>query len=346
MTITRVLITDDNDFQRLMLRQLFAADPQIDVIGEASNGAEAVALTGQLKPDLVTMDICMPGMDGFEAIERIMQSHATPILVITSRGDAETAFAAISKGALEVFPKPDIDAFDSDELTRKIKSLARVQVVRHIRGVKSKPTTCLPAPVCAYKHPVRIIAIAASTGGPKTLAAILGALPATLPVPIVIAQHITSGFDIGLAEWLNTICALTVCMGTPGDRMMPGHAYLAPADRHMRIDNDGCLELTPIGSADIYKPSCDALLSSAADCFGRNCIGVILTGMGNDGVAGLAKIKAAGGCTLAQSRSSCIIYGMPKIAIESDVVDRVLDPAQISDALQHACGGMAATIPQ
>ncbi len=346
MTVTRVLITDDNDFQRLMLRQLFAADPQIDVIGEATNGAEAVELTEQLKPDLITMDICMPGMDGFEAIERIMHAHATPILVITSRGDAETAYAAISKGALEVFPKPDLDAFDSDELTRKIKSLARVRVVRHIRGVKPKSTHCFPSPVCASRHLAHIIAIAASTGGPKTLAAILGALPVTLPVPIVIAQHITSGFDTGLAEWLNTLCALTVCMGKPGAMMLPGHVYLAPADWHMRIDGGGRLELTPIGSEDIYRPSCDALLGSVANCYGRHSVGVILTGMGSDGVAGLAKIKAAGGVTIGQSRSSCIIYGMPKIAIESDVVDRVLDPAQISDALQRACGGMLATIPQ
>ncbi len=323
----RVLIVDDSAFVREFLTELLSADREIEVVGEACNGVEALEKIPVLLPDLVTMDIEMPEMNGMLAIEHIMGGkYALPILVITSLEDAHTGYEAIIRGALEVMPKPDIDRKAAEYFVHRVKLLSKVKVVRHIRhGTDVMVKNHDVKRYVTGKAKPEIIAIASSTGGPGALLKLFAGLKAPLDVPLVAAQHIAHGFDAGLVEWLNKETPNSeVKLGTEGERVKPGVIYISPSYGHMEINLCGSIDISPLQPDDIYIPSCDRLLKSVARSYGQAGMAIVLTGMGNDGTAGIMAIKKAGGKTIAQDEASSVIYGMPMAAAESGCIDEVL----------------------
>jgi two-component system chemotaxis response regulator CheB len=333
----RVLIADDSVLVRNLIRAIIEMDQEMEVAGEASNGLEAVEKARTLHPDIVIMDIEMPVMDGLQAIEQIMAENAMPILVVTSRGDAKTAYAAISKGALDLVLKPDLNVEAAEEFVAKLKLISKVSVISHISGRFGQRHPALPeTPVFSGNFSDQVIAIAASTGGPDALSIILSRLPLKFPVPIVIAQHISDGFVNGMVGWLKTLLRVEIKVAMHGEYLKPGTAYVCPSENHMQIDRSKKIVFVARHAKDIYRPSCDILLSSVAESFGKKAIGVILTGMGNDGVAGITRIREAGGWTIAQDEKSSVIFGMPRLAIESGGIDTVLPLEAISGAIIKA----------
>ncbi|MCP4346908.1 MAG: chemotaxis-specific protein-glutamate methyltransferase CheB [Desulfobacterales bacterium] len=329
----KVLVVDDSALIREHLSDILADDDEIRVIGKAGNGKEAVEMVHELKPDLVTMDIKMPVMNGLEAIENIMAYNALPIIVVTGANDANMAFSAISMGALDVINKADINPEETGKFVSKVKVLSKVKVITHIRGrhgIKAPGHQKLKNREHGFK---KVIAIASSTGGPRALSILLSELPPDFPCPVLIAQHIANGFVPGLKDWLNDICKINVQLGANDESIRGGTVYISPSDKHMKINNTGKIVLSQGQKQDIYVPSCNILLSSAADIYGVNCVGVILSGMGDDGVNGIRKIIEAGGITIAQDEKSSAIYGMPKVAIEKGYINRIISLDKIADEL-------------
>ncbi|TAN40369.1 MAG: chemotaxis-specific protein-glutamate methyltransferase CheB [Nitrospirae bacterium] len=332
-----VLIVDDSVLVRNLIRAIIEMDPEMEVVGEASNGLEAIERVWGLRPDIVTMDIEMPVMDGLQAIERIMAENAVPILVVTSRGDAKTAYAAISKGALDLVLKPSLNAEAAQEFGAKLKLMSKVRVVTHISGRRAHmPSVAVETPDFGEDLSDRIVAIASSTGGPDALSIILSRLPDKFPVPIVIAQHISDGFVSGMVGWLKSLSRVGIKVAADGEYLRPGMAYVCPPENHMRIDHLKRIIYVARQEKDIYRPSCDMLLASVAEAFGNKAVGVILTGMGSDGVEGIKRIREAGGRTIAQNEMTSIIFGMPKLAIESGCIDAVLPLEAISSEIARA----------
>ncbi len=328
MTPIRVVVVDDDPFARKVITGMLSQDEAIEVVGEAADGREAVERVSALKPDLVTMDIDMPGMDGLEAIRRIMRAHAAPILVVTGSDDADLAYEAVSRGALDVVAKPVMDQYP--EFLHKVKFLSRIKVISHIL---SDPPPPIPE-AAAQRGVVRkgrggVVAVAASTGGPKALSALLPALPEGFPLPIVVAQHITGAFAPGMVRWLDGLCRLSVKTGEAGEPLKPGRVYVAPSEKHMIVDRRRRIAFQNRRPGDIYFPSCDLLLTSAATVYGPDAAGVVLTGMGADGRRGIQAIKAAGGTTISQDETTSAVFGMPRAAAESGAVDHVLPLSEI-----------------
>lgn len=329
----RVLVVDGSSAARKVIVAQLATDAGIELAGEAGNGVDAVRMAGELRPDLVTMDMELPGMGGLGVIEQIMTTRPVPILVLAARDDADTAFAALAKGALEVMEKPGAKS-GAAQLTRKVRLLAGVKVITHIRRDRKPRETAVRQAGTPSADAVKgAVAIAASTGGPRALAAILSGLPADFPAPVLVAQHMAEGFCGGMVEWLNAGSRLPVRMGAHGTVMEPGRVYVSPSDRNMAVEPDGKLVLMERRPGQIYRPSCDTLLGSAAYAFGSSCVGVILTGMGSDGVAGMAQIRAGGGVTIAQDEGSSVVFGMPKAAIDRGCIDLVLTLDRIAAEL-------------
>jgi len=340
----RTLVVDDSPLARELIMDILSTDKDIEVVGEAANGLEATQKVKDLKPDIVTIDLEMPVMNGVEAIEEIMASNAVPILVVTTSGDAKAAYDAISHGALDLVVKPDISRERAREFISKIKLLAGIKVITHIRSRAVRHVK--PAPKLSFGGGEidRIVAVASSTGGPAALSIILSSLPAGFPCPVVIAQHISEGFVAGMAEWLRTLSKLSVRSPAEGEPLLPGRVYIAPSENHMEVTDAKTIKLAPRQEKDIYHPSCDRLLFSVARVFGSRSIGVILTGMGSDGARGMEKIKKAGGTTIAQDEKTSIVFGMPKIAIESGCIDRVLPIGEISGEIVRIINGDTAAL--
>ncbi|QTA82101.1 Protein-glutamate methylesterase/protein-glutamine glutaminase [Desulfonema limicola] len=328
----RVLIVDDSIFAREFIADLLSNDKDIQIAGHAGNGYEAIQKAAKLKPDIITMDIDMPAMDGLESIKHIMQSNAVPILVVTSKTDIDTAYHAISNGALEIVEKPGYDTGDYYEFINKIKLLSKVRVIPNIHYAK-KPVITHSALKDKTRGSDKIIAIASSTGGPRALSLLLTALPPDFEPPVVIAQHIADDFAEGMAQWLDKVVKLKVRIGKPGDIIKPGNIYLSQSEKHMKIDTRKRIALQDRSPQDIYFPSGNVLLSSAGRVYKKDCIGIILTGMGDDGTAGIRTIKESGGTTIAQDENSSVIFGMPKKAIESGFIDKVLPIDKIAQEI-------------
>ncbi len=340
----RTLVVDDSPFARELIMDILATDKELKVVGEAANGIEATQKVRDLKPDIVTIDIEMPLMNGIDAIEQIMAANPVPILVVTTRGDAKTAYDAISRGALDLVMKPDVSREGARDFIDKIKLLSRIKVITHIgrRSMRQVKHTEKFSFVGGEKD--RVVAIAASTGGPEALSIILSALPAGFPCPIVIAQHIADGFVAGMAEWLGKLSKLNIKSPAEGEPLLPGAVYIAPSEKHMEITDAKTVTFAERQEKDIYHPSCDRLLFSVARVFGSRGIGVILTGMGSDGVRGMDKIKKAGGTTIAQDQKTSVVFGMPKIAIESGCIDKVLPIEEITGEIVRIISRAAAEL--
>ena len=338
-SIIRVLIVDDSPVMCKVIANILNADSQILVAGIAHNGKEAVELVPTLKPDLITMDIHMPVMDGFEATKQIMAYNPTPILVLSTsvfKAGMDKVFRAISYGALDVVEKGDLEITEAGDggkkLIEKIKFLSNIEVLHHplakIEERRKKATKVLK--VSKRTDLSKIVAIASSTGGPQALLEILREFPKSFPCGIVIVQHITSGFAEGLAEWLNGECQINVKLAKNSDEVLPGTAYVAPCDLQMRIKEGGRIYLSEEAAFEGHCPSGDILLESVAKIYKDNAIGIILTGMGKDGAMGIKSIQKACGQTIAQDQESCIVFGMPKAAIEMGGVDKIVPLTNIS----------------
>jgi two-component system chemotaxis response regulator CheB len=351
----RVLVADDSAVARDLLRHFLENDGGIEVVGEATNGAEAVRLAIELKPDLITMDMEMPVMCGMDAISEIMATNAVPILVISSTADAQQACAAVTCGALDAIDKSELDVEAGGKLVAKINMLAKIRVITHIRPHALAMATLdaihpvretMPLAISTVGIPPssselngsRIFAIASSTGGPQALALILAQLPANFPCPLLISQHISDGFEAGMAAWLGSICKLPVRLAREGEPPMPGTVYVSPSEVNLSVSPSCHITLARRLLGEIYRPTCDVLLASIAATYGGQGVGIILSGMGSDGVAGMKKIRQAGGTTLAQDETSSVIFGMNKIAIERGDVQQVLPAGEIAQAMCRLAG--------
>ena len=326
----RVVVADDSLVAREMLSQILSSDPQIEVVGQAHDGEESVELVGRLRPDLVTMDIHMPKMDGLEATERIMAFTPTPILVVSSSVHGEgmgRAFDALTLGALEVIRKPEPkDWADLErigrELLRKVKILANVKVITHVRGRRDHHgyrAKQMPAEGASRST----VAIGSSTGGPSALLSVFERLPGDFPAPILVAQHIAAGFIPGLVEWLDASCEVHVVQAEAGMVPEPGTAYFAATGRNLVLSGVTMRFQEP-GTDQLYIPSADTLFESVARTCGKSAVGVLLTGMGADGAQGLKRLHDAGAATIAQDEETSTVFGMPRAAIELGAVDRVV----------------------
>jgi len=339
-TMIRVLVVDDSPLICKMLTNILNCDPEIIVAAVAANGKEAVELVPRLKPDIVTMDIDMPVMDGLEATKQIMAYHPTPILIVSSaafRAGMEKVFKAISQGALDVIDKSEFelagDKKSREALIAKIKFLNGVRVMHH-------PLTKLPNERFAVDPTARrkeisdkIVAIVASTGGPQALLQILKRLPGDFPCGVVIVQHVTPGFLGGLVGWLAKECKIKVGIGEDSEKIQPGVAYIAPDHFQMRVEEGGKIRLSNEPVYGGHRPSGDVLLESVARIYGKGCVAAILTGMGRDGAMGMKAIKQSDGKTIAQDEKSCAVFGMPKAAIEMSVIDKVLPLESIAEEI-------------
>jgi len=344
-TPIRVVVVDDSLVAREMLAQILATDPAIEVVGMAVDGQQGVDMVARLRPDLVTMDIHMPKMDGLEATERIMAFTPTPILVVSSSVYGEgmgRAFDALTAGALEVIKKPEPrDWADLErigrEVIRKVKILAKVRVITHIRGRHTSMERS------AFRVPPKatggrsIVAIGSSTGGPSALMTVLGPLPAAFPLPIVIAQHIADGFIPGLVGWLNDGCSIAVKAAVDGGPLEPGVAHFAPTGRNLKVSG-GAAHFAAPEKGQLYIPSADTLLSSVAESHAAHGIGVLLTGMGADGARGLKAMRDAGAATIAQDEETSTVFGMPKSAIDMGAAGRVLAVQDVADEILRLAG--------
>ncbi len=328
---------------RRLLVHILDADPGLRVEGEAADGAEAVRLAQRLQPAVIVMDVLMPVLDGLEATRKIMQIRPTPIVLVSAGfrdQDLGRSFEALQAGALSILtkpPGPGTRSFGEQAaaLTTTVKLMAEVKLVRRRAAGRICPgATPRPSPPLIGTHrPVKVAAIAASTGGPAALATILGGLPDSTPVPILVVQHIAPGFCQGLVNWLDRGSALPVRLAGHGEPLRAGQVFVAPSHAHLGVTVAGTVVLShdpPIGP---HRPSATYLFRSVADAYPASAVGVVLTGMGDDGAAGLQALKAAGGLVLAQDERTSVVYGMPREADNLGVVDRNLPLDQIAAAL-------------
>jgi two-component system chemotaxis response regulator CheB len=340
----RVLIADDSPTARGLLVAILTSDPEIVVVAEACDGASAVKLTRKHRPDLVTMDVRMPVMDGFEATKEIMMTAPTPILIVTSSvviENVETSMHALRVGALAVLAKPagpGAPGFEevAQQLLVGVKALSQVKVVRHLR--QTQRDNDRPGSPPAGR--AQAVAIATSTGGPAALHRLLTELPGDFAAPILVVQHITKGFTGGLADWLNKASALHVKLAEEGETLAPHTVYLAPDDRHLGLSGRSTVVLArspPVGG---FRPSGTFLFQALAHAFGPAALAVVLTGMGDDGVEGLRAVRQAGGHILAQDEKSSVIFGMPRAAVEAGLADQVLPLESITARLVELVRGV------
>jgi len=336
----RVLIVDDSSVVREMLKQILESDAGIRVVGMAATGSEAIELTAQLKPDLVTMDLVMPGMNGMEATQRIMARHPTPILFFSSFFEREGSYSridALSAGALDILEKPtpmpdrQWEAVAS-VLVERVKTLAQVPVITHMHGAHALDRQ-RPRAGVTTRATVDVVAIGASTGGPRVLEELLSALPANYAPAVLVIQHMADGFMTGLITWLRHRCLLTLKVAEEGDTLQSCRVLFAPASSHLTVVPGGRVHLEDAEPVKGCRPSVDVTFAALANVYGPRAAGVLLTGMGTDGAAGLLAIRQAGGVTLVQDEASCVVFGMPRAALDLGAAQHALPPSGLIRSL-------------
>lgn len=351
MAKIRVLIVDDSALMRQLLTELLSQDPDIQVVGTAPDPYCAREKIKALHPDVLTLDVEMPRMDGLTFLEKLMAGHPMPVVMVSSLTDAgcQTTLRALELGAVDFFTKPKIDLRDGMEeqardLIAKVKGTAHARVLGKGRGARgtnvpdSSPLAPRPMPLASsamLKTTDTIVAIGASTGGPEAIRELLEVLPPTMP-PIVITQHMPEKFTRSFAERLNGRCRIAVKEAEDGDSVLPGHALIARGNYHMTLTRSGAryrVRLNQDPPVNRHRPSVDVLFQSVAQYAGGNSVGVILTGMGGDGAQGLLAMKQAGAYTVAQDERTCVVFGMPKEAIKLGGVEKILPLADIPAAI-------------
>lgn len=344
-----VLVVDDSAFMRNALSRMISSDPDLRVVGTAGDGIEALTRITELDPDVVTLDVEMPGINGLETLRRIMAQAPRPVIMVSSStvAEAEITFSALGAGAFDYVPKqlssaslevvhirPDLiakikAAAQSSERYHRVNQFQR-KPPRTAASFETQPAAAIPA----------IVAIGTSTGGPQALQQILPLLPADLSVPVLVVQHMPAGFTATFAQRLNSLCSLTVREATHFESICPGIVYLAPAGIHMKVQRVSqshvAICLTPQPDDHMHIPSIDMLMESIASEFRSQGMGIILTGMGSDGTLGMAAIYRQGGFTVGQDEASCMVYSMPRACAEAGVLRRIVPLSQIPETILQA----------
>ncbi|MBF0583548.1 MAG: chemotaxis-specific protein-glutamate methyltransferase CheB [Magnetococcales bacterium] len=355
----RVLIVDDSPIARVVLSKMVNASPDMEVVGTAHDGKEALTLIPRLQPQVICTDLHMPNMDGLQLTREVMVRHPLPILVVSisvhQDSDDRNIFELLEAGAIDVFPKPrggleSAGAALTQELATKIKILAGVVPIRRHRAgggalrpgadrpaIQSVPQAVDPSGSTPTTPPT-LVAIGASTGGPQALLNIFSALPAKFPLPILCIQHISSGFLEEMVSWLNQHTPLTVQVAQSGEKPLPGHIYFPPEDKHLLLNGRGSFALDSGAAQDAHRPGVDQTFFSVAQVCQGGGVGVLLTGMGRDGADGLLAIAQARGYTIAQDEESCVVFGMPKQAIDLGAAGKVLPISSIARELCRLAG--------
>ncbi|MBF0338137.1 MAG: chemotaxis response regulator protein-glutamate methylesterase [Nitrospirae bacterium] len=340
----RVLIVDDSAFMRNAIKTMLASDPDIQVVGVARDGVEAIEKVATLKPDIVTLDVEMPRMNGIETLKILMEKSPLPVIMVSSltTDGAKVTLDALDMGAVDFIPK------NLSELSVNIVNI-KLMLIDKIKQIGSKglkiPKKTSKASSKITAHPstaknvqftsskrMNIIAIGTSTGGPKALQSIVPMLPKNISIPIVISQHMPHSFTGPFAERLNQLSQVCVREAKNGERLQSGIVYIAPGCGHMSIVKKGIEKYISISESNeyIYKPSVDVMMLSVAQLYPGNCLGVILTGMGNDGLKGMKAIKESDGRTIAQDEESCVVYGMPKAVVDAGIADKIVSLAEVA----------------
>jgi two-component system chemotaxis response regulator CheB len=346
MKKVRVLVVDDSALMRKLIPQMLEADPSIEVVGTAMDGTFCLKKIEELKPDVITLDLQMPGMNGIDTLKEIMRRNPLPVIVVSSHSTegASVTFKALGLGAFDFVTKPhDATAHMADtakELIAKIKAAADCKVVRPGTFQMAAPAEKISATKTAPPAS-KLVAIGISTGGPQALEFLLAQLPPDFPGAIVVVQHMPEGFTEMFARRLDELCSLRVKEAQSGDTLQAGRVLICPGSRHIKVKRltmGDIVVLNDDARVNGHRPSADVLFNSAAEEFGSQTVAVIMTGMGDDGAEGLGAVKRAGGMTIAQSEESCVVYGMPKAAIERGYATRVIALDVLSSTLQALCG--------
>ncbi|WP_297211668.1 MULTISPECIES: protein-glutamate methylesterase/protein-glutamine glutaminase [Thermodesulfovibrio] len=348
----KVLIVDDSAFMRKALTSMLQEDPEIKVVGTARDGVEALQMIQDLRPDVVTMDVEMPRMDGITALKEIMSKCPVPVIMVSSltTEGAKVTLEALDLGAVDFIPK-NLSELSVNivkikgMLLDKIKTIGRRGIVKRkpfVKTAESKietPKIEVPKARISTERKVGIVSIGTSTGGPKALQEIIPKLPKDFPVPIVVAQHMPPNFTKPFSERLDQLSQLSVKEAEEGETIKPGIVYVAPGRGHMRLKRRGIETFISISEDKeefIYRPSVDALMLSVAECFPGRSLGVILTGMGNDGARGCKKIKETGGRVFAQNEETCVVYGMPRAVVEAGLADKIVSLDEMAGEIINA----------
>jgi len=344
---TRVLIVDDSAFVRQILTQILSSDPEIEVAGSAPDPLYAREMIKSLNPDVVTLDIEMPRMDGLAFLERIMTLRPMPVLMISSltqRG-ADAALRALEIGAVDYVAKPMVGLSEGfaalrDEIVAKVKMAAKARV----RPLASSPAAVAQlSPGPSYSSSEKVIAVGASTGGVEALQDLLKAFPPDAPA-ILVTQHMPALFTASFANRLNQSCAVTISQAKDGERVLPGHVYIAPGGLHLELARSGANYVCRVSDqppVSGHRPSVDVLFRSVAQAAGANAVGIILTGMGRDGASGLLDMRRAGASTIGQNEATCVVYGMPKAAHDCGATEIELPLGKIAQQILYNCETIA-----
>lgn len=358
----RVLVVDDSTFMRMSIVDMLQKDPEIKVVDTARNGLEALEKAAKLDIDVITLDVEMPKLNGLETLKKLMETNPLPVIMVSSLTEdgAESTLKALEYGAQDFIPKTmsnDKDAF-GQELRKKVKTLARrksiIKLKYHAKHAdKPVENTVKPALHATQPHrvsghsvigkgPRDLVVIGVSTGGPPVVQKILAALPGDLPACILIAQHMPATFTGPFAKRLNSISKFEVTEAQSGDRLVNGRAYVCPGGKHIGVRMKGPLPevmVTDEPRSALYKPTVNVLMETAGNVMGKRTLGVMLTGMGNDGVEGAQVLRDKGGLLIAQNEASCVVYGMPKAVVDANLANLVLDADDIAQAIVAAVRG-------
>ncbi len=345
--LIRVMVIDDSAFSRQTITHMLQTSPLVEVIGVARDGEEALRKTLELKPDLITLDLEMPRMDGFTFLRLVMSKRPTPVVVVSGRSGEEDVFKALELGAVDFIAKPSLRA--STELQGIQQELIRkVHAIRELRIDKVSERIQAPPPIVGRKTPSapdrtpKVVVIGSSTGGPAALMQVLGAFSEAPPCSFLVAQHMPAGFTKGFAERLDRLTLFDASEAEGGERLRPGQVLVAPGGHHLELESgrDGVVtRVTDHAGDEKYTPSVDRLFASAAKHLGGDLLAVVLTGMGDDGKRGARAVKENGGRVIAESEETAVIFGMPQQAIRSGIVDHVLALGDIPAAIQSGVRG-------
>ncbi|ACR68650.1 chemotaxis response regulator protein-glutamate methylesterase [Edwardsiella ictaluri] len=338
MNKIRVLCVDDSALMRQLMTEIVNSHPDMEMVAVAQDPLVARDLIKKFNPQVLTLDVEMPRMDGLDFLEKLMRLRPMPVVMVSSltgKG-SEITLRALELGAVDFVTKPQLGIREgmlaySELIADKIRTAARARLPRPLKQ-SAPPATLSHGPLLSSE---KLIAIGASTGGTEAIRHVLQPLPATSPA-LLITQHMPPGFTRSFAERLNKLCQITVKEAEDGERILPGHAYIAPGAHHLELARSGANYIVRLHQGppvNRHRPSVEVLFDSVARCAGRNAVGVILTGMGNDGAAGMLRLHQAGAYTIAQNEASCVVFGMPREAIQMGGVDEVVDLSQISQRM-------------
>jgi two-component system chemotaxis response regulator CheB len=340
--LIRVLVIDDSAFSRQAITRMLGTSPLVEVVGVARDGEEALRKTFELEPDLITLDLEMPKMDGFTFLRIVMGKRPTPVMVISGRAGEEDVFKALDLGAVDFIAKPKPHAAPElvdieQELIRKVHAIRELRIEKVRDRLSAMPAAVSREAKVAETTTPPVVVIGSSTGGPAALMQIFGAFSEAPPCSFLVAQHMPEGFTRGFAERLDRLTPLRAFEARGGESPTPGTILVAPGGSHLELESIGRSVVTrvvPPTTGDKYTPSVDRLFSSAAKCFGREVLAVVLTGMGDDGRRGVRAVKNGGGNVIAESENTAVIFGMPQQAIRTGAVDQVLSLGDIATAIQ------------